>query len=61
MKMTASKVDVWKRMWADAGIQGFTLEYGNEHLYEHLRDWLMETGLMIDTTEEEEEEEEVNA
>lgn len=45
------KHEVWQRLWADSDKQGFTLEYGNEHLYDHLRDWLLETGLMKDMTE----------
>lgn len=27
---------------------GFTLEYGSEHLYEHVRDWMIEAGLIED-------------
>lgn len=48
------KIDVWQRLWAEAETQGFTLEYGSEALYDHLRDWLIETGLMVDITDVEE-------
>lgn len=55
-KFKASKLEVWKRMWKEADTQGFTLEYGNEALYEHLRDWLIETGQMIDVDDVNDEE-----
>lgn len=36
---------------------GFTLEYGAEDHYEHVRDWLMENDIMVDMMFETEDEE----
>jgi hypothetical protein len=50
-RKNVSESEVWKRMWAEADKQGFTLEYGNEALSEHVRDWLIETGAITELEE----------
>jgi hypothetical protein len=50
-KLNVTELDVWKRMWAEADTQGFTLEYGNEALSDHVRDWLIETGAITELEE----------
>jgi hypothetical protein len=51
--------DVWAMFWEDADKNGFSLQYGAEDLYEAIRDWMIDRGI-IDEVPEEEEEEDVN-
>jgi hypothetical protein len=51
--------DVWQMFWEDADKNGFTLEYGAEALYEHIRDWMIDRHI-IDEVPEDDEEEELN-
>lgn len=40
---TAMELDeVWELFWTQADKNGFTLEYGTEDLYEHVRDWMID-------------------
>ena len=45
---------VWDKLVNDT--PAFTLEYGTEHLYEWVRDWMFENNLMIDIANSEEDE-----
>ncbi len=38
---------IWDKFWADAGKAGFTLEYGTQHLYEHVDDWLRDNDFLV--------------
>jgi len=44
--------DVWEMFWKDAGKQGFTLEYGPESLYEHIRDWMIDRHIIDEVDED---------
>jgi len=44
--------DVWEMFWKDAGKQGFTLEYGPESLYEHIRDWMIDRHIIDEVVED---------
>lgn len=54
----ASEQTAWEELCkaVESGA-GFTLEYGAEEHYEHVRDWMIEYGLIADEDEEEEEDE----
>ncbi len=45
---------VWDKLVSDT--PAFTLEYGTEHLYEWVRDWMFDNSLMIDISSMESEE-----
>jgi len=45
---------VWDKLINDT--PAFTLEYGTEHLYEWVRDWMFENSLMIDISDMDSEE-----
>jgi hypothetical protein len=49
--------DVWEMFWEDSDKNGFTLEYGSEALYESIRDWMTDRGIIDEVPEEDEEEE----
>jgi hypothetical protein len=55
-KFNLTELQVWEKLCLDVkdGIE-FTLEYGAEDHYEHVIDWLINNGVMIDMmfTEEE--------
>ena len=48
--------DLWAKFWQDADKNGFTLEYGTEDLYEHIRDWMIDSDIVSYVEDEEEEE-----
>jgi hypothetical protein len=52
--------DIWAMFWEQADKNGFTLEYGTEDCYEHIRDWMIDEDIMVslDDVEDEEEAEE---
>lgn len=56
--VTADLEEVWERFWIDADKNGFSLEYGTEDLYDAIRDWLIDTGIVEFVTEEEDDEDE---
>ena len=37
----------WELFWTQADQNGFTLEYGTEDLYEHVRDWMIDESIII--------------
>jgi len=47
---------VWTMFWEDADKNGFTLEYGPDALSEQVRDWLIDSGIVIETVEEDDDE-----
>jgi hypothetical protein len=49
--------DVWEMFWEDSDKNGFTLEYGSEALYDHIRDWMIDRNIIDEVPEEDEEEE----
>jgi hypothetical protein len=57
-EVTMDLDQVWEQFWVDADKNGFTLEYGTEDLYEAVRDWLMDSGIVESIEEEEEDEDE---
>jgi hypothetical protein len=46
---------MWELFWTQADKNGFTLEYGTEDLYESIRDWMFDQGIIEEVEEEEEE------
>lgn len=57
--------EIFTKFWEDADKNGFTLEYGTEDLYEHVRDWMIDSDIVtmvldedgesvVDSTTEEE-------
>lgn len=55
--VTMEEEEMWELFWRDADKNAFSLTYGDEDLYEAIRDWMMETGIIEEYIEEEEEEE----
>jgi len=54
---TAMDLDeVWELYWIQADKNGFTLEYGPEALYDHIRDWMIDESIIIEAEEEDEDE-----
>jgi len=49
--------DVWLMFWEDADKNGFSLEYGAEDLYDGIRDWMFDRGIIEEVPEEDEEKE----
>jgi hypothetical protein len=45
--------DVWEMFWEDAGKNGFSLEYGPEDLYEGIRGWMIDRGIIDEVPEDE--------
>jgi hypothetical protein len=48
---------IWKLFWEQADQNGFTLEYGTEDCYEHIRDWMIDEDILVRIDEEEDEDE----
>lgn len=46
--------DVWALFYVQADDNGFTLEYGTEELYEHLRDWMIDNSIITELDGDEE-------
>ena len=46
--------DVWEMFWVDAGDNGFSLEYGPESLYDAIRDWMIDRGIIDEVPEDDE-------
>lgn len=52
---TAMDLDeVWELFWTQADKNGFTLEYGTEDLYEHIRDWMIDETIIDEAVDEDE-------
>jgi hypothetical protein len=45
--------EIWDDLWANVDKTGFTLEYGTEHLHEHVDDWLVDRGHLVAKEDEE--------
>jgi len=43
----------WELFWTQADQNGFTLEYGTEDCYEHIRDWMIDESIIVSLDEEE--------
>lgn len=44
---TAKELDeMWELFWTQADQNQFSMEYGSEDLYEALRDWMLEQGII---------------
>lgn len=48
--------EVWDLFWAGADKNGFTLEYGTEDLYEHVRGWMIDESIIVEVDEYDEDE-----
>ena len=52
---TAMDLDeVWELFWLQADVNGFTLEYGTEDLYEAVRDWMIDSEIIDEAVDEDE-------
>jgi len=38
--------EMWELFWTQADKNGFSLTYGDEDLYEHVRDWMFDQGII---------------
>ena len=55
-KINLTEQEMFKLFWKDADKNGFTLEYGTEDLYDAIRDWMIEAGVVSYVEEEDEDE-----
>ena len=55
--VTMDEEEMIELFWAQSGQNGFTLEYGTEDLYEAVRDWMNDQGIIEEYDGDEEEEE----
>lgn len=44
---------VWEKFFYEAGDEGWTMEYGTEHMQDHVMDWLIKNNFINDLAEEE--------
>ena len=52
---TAMDLDeVWELFWLQADVNGFSLEYGTEDLYEAIRDWMIDSEIIDEAVDEDE-------
>ena len=56
-KVNLTEEEMFKVFWRDADKNGFTLEYGTEDLYDAIRDWMLEAGVVSYVEDEEDEDE----
>lgn len=56
--VTMDEEEMWELFFTQADKNGFTLEYGTEDLYEAVRDWMVDEGIIEDYIEEDEDEDE---
>ena len=56
--VTMEEEEMWELFFTQAGKNGFTLEYGTEDLYEAVRDWMTDQGIIEEYIEENEDEDE---
>ena len=52
--VTMDEDEMWQLFWTQADENGFTLEYGAEDLYEAIRGWMFDEGIIEDVLEEDE-------
>ena len=55
--VTMDEEEMWELFYTQADTNGFSLEYGTEDLYEAIRDWMTDTGIIEEAVEDDEEEE----
>jgi hypothetical protein len=57
--VTMDEEEMWELFYTQADKNGFTLEYGTEDLYEAVRDWMVDEGIieLYDGDEDEDEDE----
>jgi hypothetical protein len=52
---TAMDLDeVWELFWLQADVNGFSLEYGTEDLYEAVREWMIDSEIIDEAVDEDE-------
>ena len=56
--VTMDEEELWELFYTQADKNGFSLEYGSEDLYEAIRDWMVDQGVIEDYVEEEADEDE---
>jgi hypothetical protein len=56
--VTMDEEEMWELFYTQADKNGFTLEYGTEDLYEAVRDWMTDEGIIEEAVEEDEDEDE---
>ena len=56
--VTMDEEEMWELFFTQADKNGFTLEYGTEDLYEAVRDWMVDEGIIEEYIEEDEDEDE---
>lgn len=56
--VTMDEEEMWELFYTQADKNGFTLEYGTEDLYEAVRDWMTDEGIIDEAVEEDEDEDE---
>lgn len=44
--------DVWEMFWRDADKNQFSLEYGSEGLYDHIREWMTDKQIIDEVPED---------
>jgi hypothetical protein len=52
--VTMELEEVWEQFWTDADKNGFSLQYGTEDLYDAIRDWLIDSGIVEEVDDEDE-------
>ena len=50
--VTMELEDVWELFWTQADVNGFSLEYGTEDLYEAVRDWMIDQTIIEEVLDE---------
>jgi len=53
--VTMDLEEVWELFWTQADINGFSLEYGTEDLYEAVRDWMIDQSIIEEIEEDDNE------
>ena len=56
--VTMDEEEMWELFFTQADKNGFSLEYGTEDLYEAVRDWMFDQGIIEEYPEEDEDEDE---
>ncbi len=56
--VTMDEEEMWERFFTQADKNGFSLEYGTEDLYEAVRDWMLDEGIIEEYDGEEADEDE---
>ena len=55
--VTMDEKEMWELFYTQADSNGFTLEYGTEDLYEAVRDWMIDQGIIEEYDGDEDEDE----